>query len=572
MALTDFIFRYITKAGYTTKGSELTWTELDENLEILVDELANNRSEAIGNVTPYSPTTLYTNTNPTYVSYNGNIYEYVFAGSSVGQTPDVSPAYWTLVSNGKLTHQQNTDTYLALGTANQVSASDLKSLISDAYITGTRATIIGLRDSSQLKIGRLYYISDERISLQAVSVNTLSTQGLYIGYNADYQNASTQMLQASTNDCVWGSNTSVWWTDILTTFPTSGSRIGKHCIYQGKHYTNLTGNNSATTPDSDATNWSLITPSSATYQREVDSVIYDIDLNRIMERRDKRGNIVRRIVPSNPAPIEEKFQFGNDDVFGNNVTMSCGIQSNRGQFSFNEMIGNCSYQVIQAESGAGALVRRNILNNSTLNIINQDINAVFQNNTFINTEITFSTAQSTAYVEKCSFVNIDTSSWSGLDTSLLFCSFANFSPTDFSNTTYGATWSYCKFENSAYDNTINYALTNAVFTQTKTEKDFAIVIEDTDMGINVGYIDVSKVSVNGSGTANIVDITSSQYHKPIKIQPKNPSVLAIDTNVGNIFGIDGATITYTLDGANGDYIVGVYMADNTFQITNVVLL
>lgn len=105
------------------KGSELTYAELDGNFILIYDWLKALGSGA--NLTPYDAGTTYADTPPTYVSYGGNIYHYINGTPSSGVTPGTDPLTWELVTIGGIAHVQNTDTYLDLGGATQVSSLEV---------------------------------------------------------------------------------------------------------------------------------------------------------------------------------------------------------------------------------------------------------------------------------------------------------------------------------------------------------------------------------------------------------------------------------------------------------------
>lgn len=131
----SILLRILVDPNLAAKGSELTWIELDTNLKIIRDRLALLSTATVDGFAPYNNGTIYSNTAPDYVVYNGNIYEYINVTPTAGQQPDTSPLYWSLSSTGQFTHQKDRDTYLAFGTSDQVSAEDIRALL-DAYPTG----------------------------------------------------------------------------------------------------------------------------------------------------------------------------------------------------------------------------------------------------------------------------------------------------------------------------------------------------------------------------------------------------------------------------------------------------
>lgn len=109
-SLSSLILRQVVSAPYTTKGSTLTFTELDNNLILIADCIT-----ALNQVPPgsdlglpaYSSDTEYSQGN--FVTFDNNIWEYINATPSTGNTP-AEGTFWSIRSAGVFTHQQNTDT------------------------------------------------------------------------------------------------------------------------------------------------------------------------------------------------------------------------------------------------------------------------------------------------------------------------------------------------------------------------------------------------------------------------------------------------------------------------------
>ena len=160
--------------------------------------------------------------------------------------------------------------------------------------------------------------------LKAVTSNTFDERScVLLARNPDYQNVGGLMLEASTGDktCVWSASGTEWWTQVLIDFPTSGSRQNKFCIYKGSHYKNLTGTNTATEPDADATNWLVVAKTDPSYVVEVETCWYNFAGNAILRRIDKRGN---DILQGTNGDINLDFQFGNE---------KCNLNFSQGEFS-----------------------------------------------------------------------------------------------------------------------------------------------------------------------------------------------------------------------------------------------
>jgi len=518
MALQDFIFRVITKAGYTTKGSELSWTELDENFEILIDELSGMNSGAAGNIAPYSPSTTYDNTNPTYVSYSGNIYQYINASPSSGNTPDVSPTYWQIVSSGALTHQQNTDTKLAQGTANEVSALSLAVHLLDHYQTTTLAGLTSLISSAQLKSGYNYYLTDKRIVLMATSVNNISPYGMGLFYNADYANASGQMLVDGL-DSVWGDSASAWWSAITIAYPTTGSRIGKKVIYAGKHYESITGLNGLSSPAADATNWLTLPDNHNSYRTEADVIQYELSGDRINMRADRRGNVVYLAYPYLYTEMADYFQFGNNNVRHNIVNTYFITAFNRGAIENCVTNGKC---------------------NVTLN--NEKLGSII-GCTFINSDFTLS---NDATINNCSFANIGGGN------------FTLVSGEDLDKCSYDTYFSYNAGATSvALQLRPNYSNIQRTLVSTSSD-DF----------INLEY-DSVHYHENTTGSMTI-DYINSQMQQTMHIIQVNAGYdLTINYGTGNIISHDGSVSDF-LDGTSGHWLVGFKTYNDYFVVVNVI--
>lgn len=156
MALNDLILRSESHPPLTTKGSELTYAELDGNFIELYDYLSSMNSDS--GIAPYDNTATYTGTD--YVSYDGNIYQHISPTSTTGVLPDTNPAIWQLTSIGALAHQQNKDSYLAFGSASQVSATDLYDILNNQVINILYDDFITAMNGGLLKINRLYCITN----------------------------------------------------------------------------------------------------------------------------------------------------------------------------------------------------------------------------------------------------------------------------------------------------------------------------------------------------------------------------------------------------------------------------
>ena len=108
--LSSLLLRQVINAAYQTKGSTLTYQELDDNLALLADCIAVLQQVPPGSdlgIAAYSSGTEYSQGD--FVTFDNNIWEYINATPSTGNTP-AEGAFWGLRSSGIFAHQQNTDT------------------------------------------------------------------------------------------------------------------------------------------------------------------------------------------------------------------------------------------------------------------------------------------------------------------------------------------------------------------------------------------------------------------------------------------------------------------------------
>ena len=245
MALNDLLSRVTTIPGLTNPplNAEYTWVQLDANLKIIYDALVALSFGGVGNIKPWNAVDDFTNANPDYVSIAGNIYRCIVA-SSINENPTLTPASWELVSIGELAHAQNTDNYLAFGTANQVSAVIAAELINNQFISVTEATFGFMVSGGLLKTNRIYKITD---SFPIFLVH--SHGGKLFSKNGWALIRTPNILN------IWKSNT----------FGGTYS-AGQKVNFDGYVYTNLLGANTDTIPSSDLTNWAISAESSSDYK------------------------------------------------------------------------------------------------------------------------------------------------------------------------------------------------------------------------------------------------------------------------------------------------------------------
>jgi hypothetical protein len=189
MALNDLILRSESHPPLTTKGSELTYGELDGNFIQLYDYLSGMNSAS--GIAPYDNLQTYIGTE--YVSFDGNIYVHISPTSTTGVFPNTDPTKWELTSIGALAHQQDKDSFLAFGSASQVSATDIYDILNNQIINSTFANFNTLKNTDELEINRLYHItntnsfldsgvysnSQPKLFIRTIANNQYSTKGFF---------------------------------------------------------------------------------------------------------------------------------------------------------------------------------------------------------------------------------------------------------------------------------------------------------------------------------------------------------------------------------------------------------
>lgn len=177
-----------------------------------------------------------------------------------------------------------------------------------AFIELPYANIDVLRAAGTLVKGAFYRITDRAdngIVVQAVSTSELSLSGnasyLLADYNGngDYTNAP---LALNSRVGVWNASYE------------SGMINGDVAIWDGNNYQVQSDSSfDGTSPSVNTTAYFML-PKDITkgYTLEVDFVKYDFVNDSILERSDKRGNVVS----ATGVPF---FQWGNDSTFGNTV-------------------------------------------------------------------------------------------------------------------------------------------------------------------------------------------------------------------------------------------------------------
>jgi hypothetical protein len=277
------------------------------------------------------------------------------------------------------------------------------------YISLTYSSLSSLISTNAVQIGQNYLISNAiflidlnetvPIIVKGITTNSVSLEGSGVFLNADYQQVG---VYSGVSGFV--ANIGVW-NGTLTPV------IGDVCIWNNLHYKNITGINDEIDPQLDTTNWVLLSKSVTNgYIQEIDFVLYDISINHIVYREDKRLNKVDNnpITYVTTSEAFQYFQWGNDEVQNNIVSGEStfviwnnsviGTPSYLPTIFQNEIIdlsvvniiknsGTFQYNKFQNSSSSittnlGGIKNNNLIK-STLNVYYNDSASVIYNNTFL---------------------------------------------------------------------------------------------------------------------------------------------------------------------------------------------
>jgi len=244
--------------------------------------------------------------------------------------------------------------------------------------------------------GAFYLITDANLTdgglvVQGTSTTTISVGGKGLFLNPDYQN-------------VGGNNVGVWNGGLVGL--VAGTSI---CIWDGIQYESVTGN-VGTQPDGDAVNWLPLAKSVAnTYILECDDIRYDVSIDRLLYRADKRGNEVEYTIYKGSNSLEklqwgaynESFPTGPIGCYGNkvlsggfidclnqggrarcidNIVLSSGaIDANTNQGDLVENSVN-EAGILNALTHAGSTYRNTIIQASTVSLNTQSAAGSFEDN------------------------------------------------------------------------------------------------------------------------------------------------------------------------------------------------
>jgi len=221
-----------------------------------------------------------------------------------------------------------------------------------SFIDITYSALSILRGANDLEKGAFYNITDRAdagIVLHAVDINRLSLHGTAAYFVADYAKVGNYLstpLAVGTLQGVWESGLE------------AGMSNGDVVIWNGKHYqVQSTGSFAGTNPFLNTLAYALLTDSERRgYFVEVDFVKYDFLNDTILERSDRRGNIVN----GNGISL---FQWGNNNVYNNLIQNSAIYDciNNLGEI-YGNVLSN-TVIVVSDNTNLG-VVRNSVFNNT----------------------------------------------------------------------------------------------------------------------------------------------------------------------------------------------------------------
>lgn len=189
MNINSLLLRDTVLSPLTTVGSALTWAQLDSNFTTIYNEFLLQQSSQF--IPVWNNTDTYNIAYNNYVMRFGKLYEYTNPTPSSNQDPVGNPAYWTERYVASIGHRQDTDTILAGGTSDEVSAAEIRAFIdAGAAPSGLPATlnVDNTTGTSDLLISSGTYVQSVDFSLGWIYSD--AGEGS-IGYDDNYFQATS---------------------------------------------------------------------------------------------------------------------------------------------------------------------------------------------------------------------------------------------------------------------------------------------------------------------------------------------------------------------------------------------
>jgi len=314
----DILLRERINALLTTKGSKLNNLEIDDNFLAIFVALCSIDNGVL--LDPYDNGRTYKGGVTVFAGFDSASWKFISDDDQQGIAPGSNDLVWSLVSISEFAHERDRDTFLAIGTVDEISAANAVDFIDRNVESLTRAELLAKIAAESLKAGKTYFLNDRDVFLKSLSSTEVSLEGHLLARNPDFQNLKEN-------------NLGVWTPSIDDGSP--GLQANDVAIYNGKQWKSLTGEiggSPALSPDLDPTNWEELPNTDASWINEIDSIEYDLTNDVLISREDKRGNRVFTEAdqvnavspPRNPI---DQFQWGNDEVKGNLIHQNSELDS-----------------------------------------------------------------------------------------------------------------------------------------------------------------------------------------------------------------------------------------------------
>lgn len=417
------------------------------------------------------------------------------------------------------------------------------SIVTAGLISKTRSQMLLDITNNLVVPGANYLITDAvgsiggGVILKGITTNKITTEGNFIGYFPDYQNASGDFVD------VWSS---------LDSSVTTGSLYSYGWIM----YESLTGV-TGIVPPADATNWLPISTNDTRYQTEILNVCYDIVGDVIFYGLDTRGNLVI-------GPDFYFFKWGQTTTNSNVIYTAGGGSSiyttNRSIFR-----NNLLHAVSFAPSYSLSSFTNNNLNNTTISVGN-DLGGSVEITNCIGTspalQISNTATSGTMTVNKCIFNSTTSVVINGSSNQINNTLFNNF---DLIGTTVNTSTFSLNSSNISLPVTLTANTTNITVNPTYSNHQVNVDL-DTAMSGNTlteqSYMKgagkwictaattktIDKI-VSGSGILHPVEITSADTKSTIVLPTAIAS--AVDNNIVS----DAGSVTLVGRTAGSDFYI-----------------
>jgi hypothetical protein len=366
------------------------------------------------------------------------------------------------------------------------------------------------------------------VYIKATSINSIDCYGSGKFFNADYGTIGDY-----TSVSGYVGQLGIW-TPSLTV------SVGNVCIWNNYHYVSLTGDNSSgLPPNTDPTNWQLLTYSSTNgYIIEFDKISYLFAGNVIISREDKLLNYVEQFSHSGFSSLNI-FKWGdlqtqNNKIIGDSFFYNCNVII--GQNMSNNYLFNNVVKVIDLTSPSPCYF------------------SYFSNNQFINQDsetvlLSFSNTSDVDF-QKNHF------DFNGRVNTISFANTVSFSFNTFTSSSIVGNFNDCVFSGNE--------IHRSAFNITKTNGEFKF-----NTIINSPF---SLVSLNGEETFNSisdstfsVDLNQGYISYNILSQKSILSILSISSLVNFKYNTFCNNTNVTIDIVNSDFGLDTKGFSNTFE-------